>query len=433
MAKRFSARHRVLSLALGLSLFGSQTLQAAPAQEPSNLQDRTLEKQAARASNQFGWTLLQDLRKQKFLLQKNILFSPLSAWLALTMASNGAEAETLGEMRKVLALSPGSLTDWNRRAQALSQSLLAGQTEETLRLANSIWVNSEGFVLDPRFKATTDSFFSALPNESISRSAPFSQVETLEAMNAWVNENTAGMIPTILEELEPDMMAILLNALYFQGQWQEQFARGLTQAEPFVRADGSRVKVPTLRMLNTSQSYRDDGSFKMLSLNFRAAEDSPERGRFQLDLVVPSQRTGSIAQFGQTQYEKLLSERRLSLVNLVKIPRFKFDFSQSLGASLQAQGMKRAFSSSAQLGALGRTLSGNPTNISEVLQKTAVEMDENGFKAAAVTAVTIKVTAAIEPDESSYIEFVADRPFFFALRDTQTGTLLFQGVLQDPK
>lgn len=420
------------SLVLACAL--APTLQAAPQQGPNSPSaSLAAERAAAQASKDFGWQLFDQLRGQKSLAEKNILFSPLSAWLALTMASNGASGSTLAEMQAVLGTSQGTRSEWNRRAQALSLSLTDKETEETLRLANAIWVNSDGFALNPGFKTTAQQFFSLVPDTPIAREEAFSEPKTLAAMNDWVKSSTGGMIPTILSELKPSMMAVLLNALYFQGQWQEQFERGLTRPEKFRRADGEELKVPTLRMLNSLHSYAENERYKMLSLNFRQADDNPGAGRFQLDLVVPKQRTLSISSLKRADYEKLLGARQASFLNLVQIPKFRFDFSQGLNGVLEKSGMKRAFTGAAQFEELGRALSGQPIAISEVLQKTAVEMDENGFKAAAVTAVIISETAAIEPEEGSYRTFVADQPFFFALRDTKTGALLFQGFLQRPE
>jgi len=114
----------------------------------------------------------------------------------------------------------------------------------------------------------------------------------------------------------------------------------------------------------------------------------------------------------------------------VKIPKFKFSYEKTLNTELQAAGMERAFlPDRAQMQGLGTPKSGGKTFISEVLQKTAVELGENGFKAAAVTTVIVGTTS-LEQDSA---EFIADRPFFLALRDKETGTLLFQGIVADPE
>jgi serpin B len=130
----------------------------------------------------------------------------------------------------------------------------------------------------------------------------------------------------------------------------------------------------------------------------------------------------------QTDYQSLLQDMTSQMVR-VEIPKFQFSFEKSLTAALRAIGVERAFRPGlAQMAPLGTPKQGGEAFISEVLQKTAVEMDENGFKAAAVTAVIVGTTA--EPTATA--EFIADRPFFIALRDRVTGALLFQGIIANP-
>ncbi len=422
----------LLALALSIPLTA-----LAEGASPVSIQARLNPEQlAANASNQFGWTVFNRIRaeSEKKTVPENLLFSPLSAWLVLTMSSNGANAETLTEMKSVLGLGKDPINDWNLRAQALTKSLRSSgaENDETLHIANSIWVDSERFELSPQFRMQANTFYSILPDQDLARDEPFSDPKTLQAMNNWVEESTGGMIPTILEKFEDDTVAVLLNALFFQGQWDAQFSRDETSAEPFYLGDGRMIQADTLRHTDLRTPYVDDGTFKMMSLRFRSLTNY---GRYQLDFVLPSKKTASLNSFSRDNYDQLQKSQRSTKVNLVKIPKFKLDFTQSMRQQLQALGMKRVFSKTAQLDKLGRTFASTPIFFTDVLQKTAVEMDENGFKAAAVTAVIIAetVSAEIEPDDQPYVEFIADEPFFFSLRDTKTGSILFQGILNEPQ
>jgi serpin B len=148
-----------------------------------------------------------------------------------------------------------------------------------------------------------------------------------------------------------------------------------------------------------------------------------------LDVVIPDQADRSIFAFERNDYQSLLQDMQPGIVR-VEIPKFQFSFEKSLTAALQAIGIERAFRpGQAQLAPLGTPKGTGEAYISEVLQKTAVEMDENGFKAAAVTAVIVGTTAQPSPTA----EFIADRPFFIALRDRVTGALLFQGIIANPE
>ncbi len=145
--------------------------------------------------------------------------------------------------------------------------------------------------------------------------------------------------------------------------------------------------------------------------------------------MIPKSAEGTIFALQEMDYQALLQRMKREMVR-VQIPKFSFSFEKSLTSALQSVGMERVFRPGlAQMAPLGTPKQGGEAFISDVLQKTAMEMDENGLKAAAVTAVIVGTTA--EPTTTA--EFVADRPFFIALRDRITGALLFQGIIANPE
>jgi serpin B len=396
--------------------------------------DTPLLSDAARANNDFGWSIFEKLQDPTQLKKtENILFSPLSAWLALSLASNGAEQETLEEMQAVLRTDQSSLAETNPQVRDLISSLLANPgSTEMLRLANAVWVNSDRFELAEKFQSDAETFYAILPDREVVSCESFQEASTLQHINAWVSQNTGGMIPNIVKQLDPDMASILLNALYFQAQWLQPFSATLTGNDSFQRADGSTQTVRMMHAYGLNLPFASNGQYKMISLAFRsasAANGEGEMGRFVLDLVLPHAPEGDIFALQKTDYETLLASMQAQIAH-VSVPQFTFSFEKSLTDVLQASGMQRAFQADkAQMGRLGNPKQAGRVYISEVLQKTAVEMDENGFKAAAVTAVIVGSTSA--PVET--VSFVADRPFFVALRDRVTGTLLFLAVIANPK
>jgi serpin B len=403
-----------------------------PGQSPGSTESQANPTAAARANNEFGWSVFEQIRGTQR-LDENMLFSPLSAWLALSLVSNGAEQETLQEIQNALRTNQYSLVQTNPLVRELIRNLTSNQrSTEVLRIANAVWVNSDSFDLSEKFQSDAQTFYSVLPEEEVVTSESFRQDSTLEHINDWVRRSTGGMIPSILDKLEPDMASILLNALYFQGQWLMPFAAPLTSNDSFHLADGSSKLVSMLRSGHVTP-YASNGSYQMVSLAFRSATHAsgqPELGRFQLDVVIPERAEGTIFNLQESDYQSLLQGLQNRSVEM-EIPKFKFSYEKSLSAALQAIGIERAFVPGlAQMAPLGTPKFGADAFISEVLQKTAVEMDENGFKAAAVTAVIVGTTSA-EPTPS--VQFIADRPFFIALRDRVTGALLFQGIIANPE
>jgi serine protease inhibitor len=391
-----------------------------------------LTNEAAQANNDFGWSLFEQVQAPQ-VRTDNLLLSPLSAWLALSLASNGTEQETLEEIQEALRTEEYSLVQTNPLVRDLLQNLMSNEgSSEVLRIANAVWVNSDSFDLAEKFQTDAETFYSIIPEDEVVTAASFREAATVQNINDWVNKSTGGMIPTILEELDPDMAAILLNALYFQGQWLLPFSDLLTGDDSFQLADGSTKTVSMMRHRAFSVPFASNGQYKMITLAFRSGElPSGEgiMGRFQLDLVLPENEEGSVFALTQADYESLVQGLNRQITH-VAVPKFTFSYEKSLTDALQAMGIQRAFDPGlAQMAPLGTPKFGARAFISEVLQKTAVEMDENGFKAAAVTAVIVGTTG--EPVETA--EFVADRPFFFALRDRVTGALLFQGIVANPE
>jgi serine protease inhibitor len=402
------------------------------AQSPDQVPSAPVTTEAARANNEFGWNVFEEIRGAQR-KEDNMLFSPLSAWLALSLASNGAEQETLQEIQTVLRTNQYSLVQTNPLVRDLIRSLVTSErSTEVLRIANGVWVNSDSFELAEKFQTDAQTFYSILPDDEVVTSESFSDVSTLQHINNWVSKNTGGMIPSILNELDPDMASILLNALYFQAQWLQPFSPLLTGNDSFQLADGSSKTVAMMRNSHLEVPFVTNGVYKMISLAFRKgtmANGEGEVGRFVLDVVLPEKANRSIFAFERNDYQSLLQDMQPGIVR-VAIPKFQFSFEESLTAALQAIGMERAFRpGQAQLAPLGIPKGEGTAYISDVLQKTAVEVDENGFKAAAVTAVIVGTTAEPRPTA----EFIANRPFFIALRDRVTGALLFQGIIANPE
>lgn len=387
---------------------------------------------AAVSNNRFGWSLFEEVQKSES-KDANILFSPLSAWLALTLTSNGSRSGTEEEFTKILAQEGWTREEANKEVRGLLDSLLApSDSGEKVKIANAVWVNSDVFQISEQFANDTETYYSIKPGDDVIRSESFSDPSALENINSWVSESTDGLIPSIVDQLKGDMASILLNALYFEGQWQIPFPEKLTVEKPFHKASGKDSAVMMMNDQSTDFRYSEDAKFKMLSLGFRAKTDEfgfATPGRYVLDIVLPTK--GQLEDLKQEDYEGLTNRLDTHEVK-VNLPRFRLDYAKSLVESLEQVGLKQAFEpSQADFTGLGQAGKKQDLYISDVLQKTAAEMNENGFKAAAATAVTVSTTSA--PIEQELKEFIADRPFFIALRDTETGALLFQGLINDPQ
>ncbi len=342
----------------------------------------------------------------------NIVLSPFSASMALGMTLNGAAGTTFDAMRSTLGFEGMAQGDINAAYASLIPLLTSLDPTVRFDIANSVWANA-GFPFHQSFFDTVSTAFQARVE-----TRDFGLPATLDAINGWVRDETRGLIPSILDQLDPALVMVLMNAIYFDGAWTEAFDPDETTQGAFVRADGTQVDVDMM-----SQS-----DFEVMSgggSNYAAIELPYGGGAYAMLLVVP---TGPadirsiVAGFTPTAFDQLVSGMAERELDRVQIPRFTLAYDAFLNSVLDDMGMGVAFRPGADFTRLSPR--GDELCIDFVRQKTFIEVDEAGTRAAAVTAVGIGPT--------SFNGFVIDRPFFFAIRERLSGTLLFTGIIGDP-
>ncbi len=350
---------------------------------------------------------------------ENIVLSPLSAKLALAMAYNGAAGETEEAMAEVLELEDMSLQEVNAQLGNLMLSLEQADEDVLLEIANSMWANQD-FALNQDFvERCRDSYDAEVAN------LDFSDPESPGVINGWVKEKTHDKIEEIVGDLYPELALILINAVYFNAKWKVPFEESNTEDGDFHLLDGSTIAVPLMRRWGEFSYYEDEG-LQVVSLPY--GEESG--GRLSMFVVLPQEGAGyaeflaSLSEAAWEQWMEMLDERDGELA----LPRFKVEYEKELSDPLKAMGMQPAFEGG--LEDVFASLGGEKAYISKVLQKTYIDVNEEGTEAAAATSVEMEATAVM-PEEVPF-EMIVDRPFFFAIRDNQTGAILFMGSIVDP-
>jgi len=368
---------------------------------------------AARACNGFGFKLLAESRKS--LPGGNVFQSPVGLALALGMVENGAKGETLSQMAQTLQQEGAGLDEINGANKLLLGQLLAPGQKCALEIANGIWTQ-EGANIKAAFVSSAQNTYQAE-----TASADFADAATVKAINDWVSEKTHGKIPSMVTApLERDLRLIVLDAIYFKGAWAVPFDKKLTRDLPFNLADGTSVPHP--RMSQTGRfGYFENAAFQAVLL--------PYAGR-QISLVVLLPKEG-LDKFSQEltleNWEQWMAQFK-SRQGTVEVPRFKLENQYDLNNQLAALGMPRAFTWQADFGGI----SGEGLMISWVRQKTYVEVNEEGTEAAAVSGVGIRSTV-VPRETAPPFTMIVDRPFYAAIRDNRTGTILFHGAIFDPR
>lgn len=413
----FRTRLMAAGLTLG-SLAGCGTSPAGTEPlEPLQSLPRDLsaaEAELIRSSNEFGLPLFRRLAADRN--GENVIASPLSAYFALGMALNGAAGTTRTAMEDVLDLSGLSEEEANAAFQSLIELLLELDDSVEFRIANSVWIR-DGFPAGETFLQTTGDYFDARVEE-----LDFDDPEAPSTINGWVEESTNGKIEELIESIDPAEVMFLINAIYFNGDWREPFDPELTQTADFRLADGSTVDVP---MMSAEGRYL----YQATEL-FQAVDLRYGRTAYSMTVLVPADGRGLddvIAELDAESWDAWMegfSETRIAL----GLPRFRLTWGKTLNDALEAMGMEVAFAPfEADFGRLVDPEAVLPGNLylTEVKQKTFIDVNEEGTEAAAATSVGVGVTS-VPPT------FRADRPFLFAIRERFSGTVLFIGAVEDP-
>lgn len=399
------------SLPEGLLLPEGGKVQAADLLEsftPQSVETKPADEAFAGALLRLGCLLLQKTREQK--PGENLLVSPLSVLTALTMTANGAAGKTLTEMEKLLGGSL-KLADLNAYQAGWYQALAASK-DQTLCFANAIWFKDEPELLikDSFLQTNVDHFTAAI------RKAPFDEA-TLRDINQWTDANTHHMIPKILEQLDPGGVMVLLNALCLEAKWAVPFKENSIVPDAVFTAEDNTLRKVSL-MKASENSYLEDD----LCTGFR----KEYAGGYSFIALLPRQADSLQDFLAALSAERLLrllgSEQDVSVS--VGLPKFSYDFGIDLAQALIGLGMPSAFADADFSGITDSC----PLAISRVIHKTHIDVDSDGTKAAAATAVEIRKYAL--PFHPNQKEVVLDSPFVFLILD-QNNIPLFMGAVSD--
>lgn len=370
------------------------------------------EKEMATRQGDFASTLSLELYRQLGEKTDNWLVSPFSLQCALGMLSNGANGETREEILHALGLSQYSQEEVNAYFRKLIEGLSTVNSAIAVKTANSIWGNA-GVPFKEDFQKTNIENYAATVSQ-----LDFSDPSAVDQINAWCNQTTEGLIPSILEEVNPTATVYLLNSLYFKARWESEFAPEKTQEGYFNTSSGKVVKAHFMQTQRMA-AYVENEWFTSMSLSYQ--NDS-----YVMRLILPQPEISidQVLQALSESDENLWKNTILADINL-KMPRFAFENKLDLVSTLQALGMKKAFTNEADFS----SMSDIATYISLVQQATRLKVDEEGSEGAAVTVIEGDLMSPL-PEEK--VDFFLDRPFLFQIIEPTTGTVLFMGQVGLP-
>lgn len=340
--------------------------------------------------------------------EENTLVSPMSVLSALAMTANGARGETRAQMEDVLG---GSVEQLNGALAGLGQ-----ENDSPLYLANSIWfAEGGGITPNPDFLQINADYYRAGVFE-----APFDQT-TVTDINRWVKEHTHGMVEEILKEIPRDTVMYLINALAFEGEWENPYQKEDVWQQAFTDQEG---KVQQVSMMHSEEQLylRDDQTQGFMKYY--------QGGRYAFVALLPDKEI-SILDYVEGldgQQLKELLEDPTSVPVAATMPKFESEMEVDLVEVLKEMGMDLPFDSAqADFTDLGTSPEGN-LFINQVFHKAYLEVQETGTRGGAATAVEINCEGAFqEPEDQKVVTL--DRPFVYLVVDTSSMLPVFMGTV----
>lgn len=343
----------------------------------------------------------------------NLFVSPLSLHMALGMLLNGAEKETAQEIQNGLKMDAVALSDLNAAYKTLINDLPVADSKVSLGLANSVWYKND-FSVEADFQSVLKNSF-----ESEITGLPFDDAAK-SRINKWASDKTNGKIEKVIDQISPNHVMFLLNALYFKGDWQSRFDANKTQDAPFQLAGGQSKNV---KMMYVSSDFKTGAGS-----NYDAVQLPYANGQFNMTLLIPrgqntvSQVLDGVTGEGWTELNSKMAVRGVT----VGLPKFTLKYTAQLKETLNNLGIRKVFSEGADLGKINKA---NNLFVDFVKQDAYLGIDEQGTEAAAVTTIGVGVTSA-RPEPP---RFICDRPFALVISENTSNTILFVGRINNPE
>lgn len=400
----------ILLLFVILSLFSCNKEEVQ--KDPIQIEISQKAQEILSASNQFGFELLQKAFEEDG--ESNLMISPLSITQALSMTYNGSNGETKTAFEDVLHYEGQTTAEVNQAALDLTTALLEVDSKVDISIANSIWYR-EGFSVEQGFITANQSYY----NAEVS-ALDFSNPASKDIINNWVDEKTNHKIDKIVDNINGDDVMFLINAIYFKGAWKAEFDKNNTEEKPFYLVDGSTKNVEMMQIESDFSVY--------FNPKYSAIELPYGQGNYSMVVLLPkddSNLSELISQLDDEEWNTLMQNMGEPSAWNLELPKFKFEYENTLNNELIDLGLGLAFSDLADFTGINRN---GGLTISRVKHKTFVEVNEEGTEAAAVTSV-VMMANSVGPNTNT---FIIDHPFLFVIKEKYTNAILFVGTVINP-
>lgn len=336
--------------------------------------------------------------------------SPMSVAFLMGMLANGADGQTRQEIMNAIGCKGIDLKELNEFYKMMITR--AGKFDKaiTINIANCIVLNDHYQLKDAYVKTMKDDYQAGV------ESLDFSSSSSLNHINKWCSKHTDGMIPEMIKDIDVSAVSYIMNAIYFNGTWQEKFDKLQTKLENF-RGYTRDIKKAQMMHRNGKYMFVDNDMFSAVSVPYG-------NGAYEMTVMLPNE-SKSIDEIVKSMDAKSLCELPYKMNECVvdlKLPRFSTSLELPLNDIISKLGAPTMFTSSANFS----NFANGDLYISKMLQKAKIEVSEEGTKAAAVTMAMVAMTS-LNPAEPRHVQFHANRPFVYMITEASTGAILFMG------
>ena len=357
---------------------------------------------------------------------QSFIYSPLSITYVLGMVNDAATGQTEQELEQTLGFHEGGIQAVNDYCKKLIDGLPKVDKDVTLNIANAIFVNKNIAKLKPQFEQDMQTYYDAK-----AEALDFTASSTLDHINGWCDEKTNGMIQKILDEVEPNMVTYLLNAIYFKADWATKFDQKNTKNESFTREKGEGSTTLPMMHQNVLINYLKNDTYRAIEMpygngSWKMTVMLPEEGKTTDDIINRLANSGILEGHG---FCGTMDDNYGHYEVDLKLPRFETSSDTDLVPGkliglMQKMGIHLAFDR--QFAEIPNMCEG-PIYINMMRQKARIKVNEEGSEAAAVTIAGAMYTSGIGPVEYPTATFHANRPFVYVISELRTGIILFVG------
>ena len=370
--------------------------------------ENELDENFEKALERFSYISASKLLSDK---TENVSYSPISLYMALSIAGTGAKGSTQDEIFSVLGTSEKSKDYISEQNSKLFRLLYSDNEIGKLKLANSLWLQKDIVFKKDFIDNTVQSFYASLFN------VDFSDKDTSKLMSNWISENTKGVLSPQIG-LDKEQIMSIINTIYFKDEWIDRFDENKTKPDTFYLSDGSEIKCDFMKSLYSIHGFTRGEGFTASSLSLKNNSSMtfvlPDKGVTIDSLLSTPEKAASLFNYEHSIRGKVIFQ----------IPKFSYGSTLDLNDTLQSMGVKSAFENTADFS----EITDGTAFISNIKQQTHVAIDEKGVEAAAFTKIDY-AGSTLPKDEVA--EMILNRPFIFAIRSN--GKLLFVGVVNNPK